>query len=62
MRRFERLIAAIDEDAQPDTFVRWLALYQRARQMCRPDITRYTGDRELMAELVKIGFRLLNVD
>jgi len=62
MRRFERLIAAIDEDAQPDTFVRWLALYQRARQMCRPDITRYTGDRELMAELVKIGFRMLNVD
>ena len=62
MRRFERLIAGIDEDAQPDTFVRWLGLYQRARQMCRPDITRYTGDRELMAELVKIGFRLLNVD
>ncbi len=62
MRRMERLVTIIDEDAQPQTFVRWLDIYQRSRAMCRPDPTTYTGDRELLGELMLLGFRALAVD
>lgn len=62
MRRMERLVTIIDEDAQPQTFVRWLDIYQRSRAMCRPDPLAYTGDRELLGELMLLGFRALNVD
>lgn len=62
MRRMEQLLADIDEERHSQTFVRWLEIYQRSREMCRPNISKYTGDRALLAELMKIGFRALNVE